>query len=145
VHGARDRGADLVFQCRGRSEVLHEALRALRPQGVVIDLAFYTEGACDLRLGEEFHHNGLTVRCAQISRVPRGLSGSWDRDRLAAETAELLLAEAPAVRAHLVTDLVPVEQAPEVILQLVRRERQALQIVLDFTGSAAALPFPERG
>jgi threonine dehydrogenase-like Zn-dependent dehydrogenase len=145
VHGVRDRGADLVFQCRGRPAVLHEALRALRPQGVVVDLAFYTEGAGDLRLGEEFHHNGLTVRCAQISRVPRGLAGSWDRDRLAAETAQLLLAEAAAVRAHLVTDLVPVEQAPEVILQLVRRERQALQIVLDFTGSAPALPPLERG
>ena len=136
VHGPRDRGADLVLQCRGRAAVLHEALRALRPQGVVIDLAFYTEGAGDLRLGEEFHHNGLTVRCAQISRVPRGLSASWDRDRLAAETAALLLAEGPAVREHLVTDLVPVEQAPEVILQLVRRERQALQIVLDFTVTA---------
>jgi threonine dehydrogenase-like Zn-dependent dehydrogenase len=145
VHGSRDRGADVVFQCRGRSAVLHEALRALRPQGVVIDLAFYTEGAADLRLGEEFHHNGLTVRCAQITRVPRGLAGSWDRARLAAETAELLLAEGPGVRAHLVTDVVPVDRAPEVILQLVRRERQALQIVLDFTARRPARSPLERG
>ena len=132
VHGPRDRGADLVFQCRGRAAVLHEALRSLRPQGVVIDLAFYTEGAADLRLGEEFHHNGLSVRCAQISRVPRGLADTWDRRRLAAETAELLLATGPAVREHLVTDLVPVDQAPAVVAELVRRERQAVQIVLDF-------------
>jgi threonine dehydrogenase-like Zn-dependent dehydrogenase len=140
VHGPRDRGADVVFQCRGRAAVLHEALRALRPQGVVIDLAFYTEGAADLRLGEEFHHNGLTVRCAQISRVPRGLSGTWDRDRLAGETAALLLAEGPAVREHVVTDVVPVQQGPDVVLELVRRERQALQIVLDFTAGAADQP-----
>ena len=133
VHGPRDRGADLVLQCRGRSAVLHEALRSLRPQGVVIDLAFYTESASDLRLGEEFHHNGLTVRCAQISRVPRGLGATWDRSRLAAETAALLVATGPAVREHLVTDLVPVDQAPAVIAELARRERQALQIVLDFT------------
>ena len=91
VHGRRDRGADLVFQCRGRAAVLHEALRSLRPQGVVVDLAFYTEGAADLRLGEEFHHNGLTVRGAQINRVPRGLAASWDRDRLSAETARSCL------------------------------------------------------
>ena len=29
-----------------------------------------------LRLGEEFHHNGLSIRCAQIGRVPRGLDAS---------------------------------------------------------------------
>jgi threonine dehydrogenase-like Zn-dependent dehydrogenase len=140
VHGSRDRGADLVFQCRGRPEVLHQALRALRPQGVVIDLAFYTEGAADLRLGEEFHHHGLTIRCAQIGRVPRGLAATWDRGRLAAETAALLLAEGPAVREHLVTDVVPVEQGPEVVGQLARRERHALQVVLDFTASATGTP-----
>ena len=135
VHGPRDRGADVVFQCRGRAAVLHQALRSLRPQGVVVDLAFYTEGASDLRLGEEFHHHGLTVRCAQISRVPRGLAATWDRGRLAAETAALLLEEGRAVREHLVTDVVPVEQGPAVVGQLARRERQALQVVLDFTAS----------
>jgi threonine dehydrogenase-like Zn-dependent dehydrogenase len=133
VHGPGDRGADLVFQCRGRDAVLHQALRSLRPQGVIIDLAFYTGGAAELRLGEEFHHNGLTIRCAQIGRVPRGLAASWNRSRLSEETAALLVDQGPAVRKHLVTDVVPVRQAPGVLMELVRRERRALQIVLDFT------------
>ena len=133
VHGPGDRGADLVLQCRGRSAVLHEALRALRPQGSVIDLAFYQGGAEDLRLGEEFHHNGLTIRCAQIGRVPRGYADAWDRTRLAEETARLLLARGPDIRRHLVTDVVPVREAPEVVMQLARRERTATQVVLDFT------------
>ncbi len=51
------------------------------------------------------------------------------------ETAELLLADGPAVRQHLVTDVIPVREAPAVVLELVRRERQALQIVLDFTAA----------
>ena len=145
VHGPRDRGADLVLQCRDRAAVLHEALRSLRPQGVVVDLAFHTGGAADLRLGEEFHHHGLTVRCAQISRVPRGLATTWDRGRLAAETVALLLEEVAAVREHLVTDVVPVEQGPQVVGQLARRERRALQVVLDFTAGrrpAAGTPAP---
>ena len=54
-----DHGADVVFQCRGRSFALATALRVLRPQGTVVDLAFYTGGAEDVQLGEEFHHNGL--------------------------------------------------------------------------------------
>ena len=73
-HGPNDRGADVVFQCRGQAAELQTALRSLRPQGTVIDLAFYQGGALEVRLGEEFHHNGLAIRCAQIGRVPRGLS-----------------------------------------------------------------------
>ena len=60
--GAGDRGADVVFQCRGRSAALALALRLLRPQGTVIDLAFYTDDGAPLQLGAEFHHNGLGVR-----------------------------------------------------------------------------------
>src|SRR5918911_759237 len=59
-------------------------------------LAFYQGGAPDLALGEEFHHNGLTIRCAQIGRVPRGMAHLWDRRRLAAETVDLLAAHGPA-------------------------------------------------
>ena len=81
-HGPGDRGADLVFQCRGQANALATALRILRPQGTVIDLAFYPGGCDEVRLGEEFHHNGLSVRCAQIGRVPRGTAHLWDRDRL---------------------------------------------------------------
>jgi threonine dehydrogenase-like Zn-dependent dehydrogenase len=132
VHGPKDRGADLVLQCRARPAVLHDALRSLRPQGTVIDLAFYTGGADDLRLGEEFHHNGLTIRCAQINRVPRGLGDRWNRRRLAQETGRLLQTYGSGLREHLVTDVVPVSEATDLILGLARRERGAGQVVLDF-------------
>ena len=130
-----DHGADVVFQCRGQTAVLHEALRSLRPQGTVIDLAFYQGGAPELRLGEEFHHNGLTLRCAQIARVPRGLAGTWNRRRLVEETGRLLAARGDLVRRHLVTDIVPLEQAPAVIQAVARRERAALGLVIDFTAA----------
>ncbi len=131
-HGPGDRGVDVVLQCRGQSSVLHEALQCLRPQGSVLDLAFYQGGAPDLRLGEEFHHNGLTIRCAQIGRVPRGLAPAWDRQRLAAETARLLRVRGDDLRAHLVTDVVALSDAPEALTALARRERSTTQMVLDF-------------
>ena len=131
VHGLADRGADLVLQCRASSAVLHEALRSLRPQGVVVDLAFYTGGADDLRLGEEFHHNGLTVRCAQISRVPRGLAATWDRRRLARETSRLLAVRGNDVMRHLVSHVVPLAEGPALVGSLARREVAARQVVLD--------------
>jgi threonine dehydrogenase-like Zn-dependent dehydrogenase len=129
-HAADDRGADVVFQCRGQASALQLALRLLRPQGTVIDLAFYQGGADQVRLGEEFHHNGLSLRCAQIGRVPRGLAPTWDRERLSAETIGLLRADGDAVRKHLITAVVPFDEAPALLGDLADRRRQELQAVL---------------
>jgi threonine dehydrogenase-like Zn-dependent dehydrogenase len=130
-HGPGDHGADVAFQCRGRPNSLATALRALRAQGSVIDLAFYQDGAADVRLGEEFHHNGLALRCAQIGRVPRGLAGWWDRRRLSLETVALLSARGRDVRAGLVTDVVPLDEAPSLLADLAARRRHVLQAVFE--------------
>ncbi len=128
-HGPRDRGADLVLQCRGQAASLQTALQALRPQGSVIDLAFYQGGAADVRLGEEFHHNGLTIRCAQIGRVPHGQAPAWNRRRLAEETLEVLTAHADRIRHHLITDVVPLADGPNLMTELAARHRATIQAV----------------
>jgi threonine dehydrogenase-like Zn-dependent dehydrogenase len=129
-HGPGDRGADVVFQCRGQPSALRLALRLLRPQGTVIDLAFYQSGAGQVRLGEEFHHNGLTLRCAQIGRVPRGLAPTWDRERLSGETIALLRAYGEPVARHLVSAVVPFADGPTLLADLAAHRRQELQVVL---------------
>jgi threonine dehydrogenase-like Zn-dependent dehydrogenase len=129
-HGPGDRGADVVFQCRGRTAALATALRLLRPQGTVVDLAFYTDDGAALRLGEEFHHNGLGLRSAQIGRVPRGTAHAWDRERLSAETVALLRGHGAAVREHLVTDLLPLHEGPAFLADLAARRRHTIQAVL---------------
>ena len=131
-HTADDRGADVVFQCRGQATALHLALRLLRPQGTVVDLAFYQGGADAVRLGEEFHHNGLGLRCAQIGRVPRGLAPAWDRERLSGATIDLLRTDGDAIAKHLVSARVPFDEAPELLTALATRARQELQVVLTF-------------
>ncbi len=128
-HGPADHGADVVFQCRGRPHALATALRAARPQGVVVDLAFYTDGADTVRLGEEFHHNGLTLRSAQIGRTPRGTAGHWDRHRLSAETIRLLRTCGREIREHLVTDVLPLEESPRLLLEVAERRRHVLSAV----------------
>ena len=128
-HGPADHGADVAFQCRGQAAALHTALASVRPQATVVDLAFYQGGAEEVRLGEEFHHNGLALRCAQISRVPRGQAHLWDRARLSTETVALLRARGADVRAHLVTDVVPLADAPALLTDLAARRRHVLQAV----------------
>ncbi|WP_156421515.1 glycosyltransferase [Aureimonas sp. AU40] len=128
-HGGGDRGADFVFQTRADARSLHAALRALRPQGTVIDLAFYQGGAEAVRLGEEFHHNGLNIRCAQINRVPRGLGFSWNKRRLAEETIGLLTERGADIARHMITHVVPFEEAPAFLRDLVANRPDFLQIV----------------
>lgn len=127
--GAMGRGADLVFQTRAHAGSLHTALKALRPQGTVIDLAFYQGGADHLRLGEEFHHNGLNIRCAQINRVPRGLAPLWDRRRLARATVDLLAKEGKLIREHMITHIVAMEDAPAFLTDLIENRPDFLQVV----------------
>jgi threonine dehydrogenase-like Zn-dependent dehydrogenase len=129
-HAAGDRGADVAFQCRGQAGALQLALRLLRPQGTVIDLAFYQGGAGDVRLGDEFHHNGLSIACAQIGRVPRGLTATWDRDRLSGETIALLRADGDLIRQHLITTVVEFDEAPMLLQDLADRRRHEVQAVI---------------
>ncbi len=128
-NGGQDRGADVVFQTRAHARSLHIALKTLRPQGTVVDLAFYQGGADALRLGEEFHHNGLNLRCAQINRVPRGLATLWDRRRLAEETISLLKTHGALIREHMITHIVPFDDGPAFLADLVENRPEFLQIV----------------
>ena len=133
-HDRGDAGADVVLQCRGHDAALATALKALRPQGVVVDLGFYQAGAEAVRLGEEFHHNGLAVVCAQIGRVPRGMAGAWPRTALAAVTLDLLRERGEDIRTHLVTDVVPFDDGPRLLTDLAERRLAGppLQAVLGF-------------
>jgi threonine dehydrogenase-like Zn-dependent dehydrogenase len=131
-HGPGDHGADLALQCRGSDLSLASALKSLRPQGTVVDLAFYQGGAPNVRLGDEFHHNGLAVVCAQIGRVPRGMAELWPRQALAAATLDLLRARGAEIRRHLVTDVVDFEDGPALLTDLAARRRHVLQAVLRF-------------
>jgi threonine dehydrogenase-like Zn-dependent dehydrogenase len=133
-NGPADHGADVAFQCRGQASALGTALRCLRPQGTVVDLAFYTGGAAGLALGEEFHHNGLAVRCAQIGRVPGPLASSWDRRRLSAETLGLLADHGELVRRHVLTDVVPFDDAPGLFADLSERRRHVISAAFEVAG-----------
>jgi hypothetical protein len=63
--------------------------------------------------------------------VPRGLSGDWDRERLSAETVALLRQTGDAIRHHMITAVVPFDDAPTLLLDLCERRRHELQAVLD--------------
>ena len=69
-HGAD--GVPVAFECTGSSVALNDAIRVVRRQGLVVAVGFYQNDAVGLRLGEEFHHNGIRVICGQIGNIHPG-------------------------------------------------------------------------
>jgi threonine dehydrogenase-like Zn-dependent dehydrogenase len=131
-HRFGDCGADIVFQCRSSGEALNMALRSCRPQGTIIDLAFYQAGIDHVRLGEEFHHNAITVRCSQISRVPRGLTHQWNLKRLSFETISLLRSLKRRQKELLISSVIPFEEASDILNSDDSVTSRPLTIVLEF-------------
>jgi NADPH:quinone reductase-like Zn-dependent oxidoreductase len=66
-HGSE--GIPVAFECSGSTAALHEAIRAVKRRGLVVAAGFYQNDATGLRLGEEFHHNGIRVACGQIGNI----------------------------------------------------------------------------
>jgi len=80
-------GIAVVFECSGSTRALHEAIRTVRRRGRVVAVGFYQGDASGLFLGDEFHHNGVEIRSAQIGNI----HPSWTMATLRARVIELAL------------------------------------------------------
>jgi threonine dehydrogenase-like Zn-dependent dehydrogenase len=125
-----DTGADIAFQCTGSDFLLAQAFSCLREQGTVVDLGFYQQGANQVFLGKEFHHNCLRHVCAQIGSIPRGQRETWSKPRLSEETIRFLQEHGPALKENLITHVVPFGKAQEIFDHLATRDPAMLQVVL---------------
>lgn len=119
-------GIPAAWECSGAISALHEAIRCVARRGAVIAVGFYQGGAEALRLGEEFHHNGIRIVTAQIGNP----YGQLTRRDLQARTMDLLrsrqvvLGGLPRVR-------LPVASVAEGFAAL-RRPAEVLQVSLDY-------------
>lgn len=126
------RGADVTFEASGNAGALHEAVRATAYSSRVVALGFYQGQAQGLSLGEEFHHNRISIVCSQISNVDPALSHRWDRLRLIHTIMDLQRQGSLNLR-PVITHIVPFRQAARAFQILDETPEQALQIVLDFS------------
>lgn len=126
-----ERGADVCLEATGSPAALHEAIRAAGYSATVVALGFSQGDARDLRLGEEFHHNRITVISSQISGVTPRLAHRWNRRRLEETVMDLQQGGRLRLR-DLITDVVPFARASEAFEKLARRPDDVLQVVLQF-------------
>lgn len=125
-------GADVSIEISGVHAALHSAIRATAYNARVVACGFFQGEGRGLFLGEEFHHNRISVVCSQISGVRADLAQRWDRARLERTVMELQAAGRLDLQ-PLISHVLPYERAAEAFELLDEDPAGAVQIVLDFT------------
>lgn len=126
-----NRGADVVIEMSGSYHALHEAVRAAAYSSRVVVGGFFQGPATPVRLGEEFHHNRVSVIGSQISGVAPALQHRWDELRMSRTVLDLERSGRLRL-AELVTHTFPAEDAPAAFEMLDRASQPALQVVLEY-------------
>jgi len=130
--GAGRGGVDVAIEFSGRYSALHAALRSVRLAGTVVAAGFYSGGAGDeLRLGEEWHHNRLTLVSSMSGWGAPHREAGWDRPRLRATVLELIASGRLEVDA-LVTQRIAFAQAAGAYDLIDREPEAALKVLLEY-------------
>ncbi len=125
------RGADICFEVSGSTRALHEATRAVAYSSKVVAVGFYQGDGVGLALGEEYHHNRISLVCSQISGVNPALGHRWDRPRLTREFMALVASGRVDLQ-PLVTHLIPFDEAAAAFELIDTKPESVLQAVLAF-------------
>jgi threonine dehydrogenase-like Zn-dependent dehydrogenase len=128
------RGADVCIEVSGVPAALAEAIRAVAYSARVVALGFFQGEARGLQLGEEFHHNRVTLVSSQISGVAPEASYRWAKLRLW-RTAVRLQHEGVLSLIPLITHVEPYRRAPDLFARLDAGADDVLQAVLAFEGA----------
>jgi threonine dehydrogenase-like Zn-dependent dehydrogenase len=115
----------------GSYAALHEAVRTAAYSSRVVAAGFFQGQAAPLRLGEEFHHNRISLVGSQIYGVAPALQHRWDKLRMSTTVFELERAGQLQLSA-LISHTVPAEEAPAAFQMLDESPDAALQVVLDY-------------
>ena len=134
----RGRGVDRVIELSGVYAALQAGIRVAGVGGTVVAGGFYQGAADSLRLGEEFHHNRVSLVTSQIGALPHDLAGRWSRERLH-QTVMKLCSAGRLDPAPLVSHIFPARDAAAAYAMIDRPPSDLLQVILDFRSSPVAL------
>lgn len=129
-----ERGAppDVVIEASGHYGSLQGALRAAPVAGRVVTLGYYQGGAEPVHLGEEWHHNRLTlVSSMAVWNCPSRFYPQWDRPRISRTGIDLLARGLVRVE-EMVTQRFPYERAPEAYRFIDAHPEETIKVVLTY-------------
>lgn len=125
------RGADVAIEISGHYSALQEAIRSVAYSARVIAAGFYQGGGDKLFLGEEFHHNRVSVVGSQIFGVAPALKYRWTDHRESCTVIDLAKRGRLDILS-LITREFDIDEAPEAFQVLDSNPADHLQIVLNF-------------
>lgn len=124
------RGVDVAVEVSGQYAALHSAIRSVRMGGTVVAAGYYQGGGAALRLGEEWHHNRVTmVSSMGVWWCPHRDHPTWDIARVR-DTAIDLLATGRLRTGGLISQRVPFERAAEAYELIDQRPEEAIKVAL---------------
>ncbi|MCS6801137.1 MAG: zinc-binding dehydrogenase [Chloroflexota bacterium] len=121
--------ADLAIELSGRPEALDLALAAVGFAGRIIVGSWYGTKRAPIDLGGRFHRDRITIVSSQVSTLAPALAGRWDRARRTAVTWQLIREIRPS---SLITDRVPIEDAPSLYRRLDAGDPTILQALITY-------------
>jgi 2-desacetyl-2-hydroxyethyl bacteriochlorophyllide A dehydrogenase len=132
IKGETAGGVDVAVEFSGRYSALHAATRSVRLAGAVVAAGFYLGPAGDeLRLGEEFHHNRLTLVGSMSGWGAPHRTPGWDRRRLRATALTLLTRDELHVD-RLVTHRIPFGEAASAYELIDGSADETIRVVLTY-------------
>lgn len=121
--------ADIVFHASASAAGLKTALAAGGFEARIVEVSWYGDRTPAVPLGESFHSRRLQLIGSQVGAVSPSRRPRWPHARRLAKALALL---DDARFDRLVTHVVPFEQAPTRLPQLVSNGEDALAILLDY-------------
>jgi 2-desacetyl-2-hydroxyethyl bacteriochlorophyllide A dehydrogenase len=128
----RGQGVDVAIDVSGSDRGLQGALEAAGLGATVVAAGFYQGGAAHLYLGEEFHHNRLSL-IASIGGwgTPNRHAPLWNRRRVLDVATRLLYTDRVSVEG-LLTHTFPFDEAPDAYAWLDEHPKDAVKVALDY-------------
>jgi 2-desacetyl-2-hydroxyethyl bacteriochlorophyllide A dehydrogenase len=125
-------GVDVAIEVSGSDRGLQGALEAAGLGATVVAAGFYQGGAANVRLGEEFHHNRLSV-IASIGAwgAPHRHAPLWNRRRVMDTATRLLYTDRVSV-GRLPSRRFPFDQAPAAFRWIDQHPQAAVKVVLTY-------------
>jgi 2-desacetyl-2-hydroxyethyl bacteriochlorophyllide A dehydrogenase len=122
-------GADLTYEISGNPQALDQAIAATGFHGRVVIGSWYGRKKTELDLGGRFHRSRVQLISSQVSSIPPGLSGRWNKSRRYQVTWRMVEAVRPS---RFITHRFPITQAAQAFELMDQNPAEVIQVILTY-------------
>ena len=122
-------GADIVMELTGAPDALNLAVELCAYSGRIIVGSWYGSKNTELKLGERFHRNRISIVSSQVSTISPELRGRWDKERRLSVAWDRIRRLNPQ---QFISHRLPLSKAADAYHLIDSVSEEALQIIFDY-------------